>query len=89
MTQEIQRIKITSKLFGVLELPSLIGVNDTEHPLDVWTSIGEHLDINVFDTGEPESSFLQATIYPVKDGRINTLHEIEHIMNTNIELITS
>ena len=86
MTQEIQRIKITSELFGVLELPSLIGVNDTEHPLDVWTSIGDHMDINVFDVGEGTT---QATIYPVKDGRINTLHEIEHIMNTNIELIIS
>lgn len=93
MTQETTypMIKITSELFGVLELPSLIGVdgNNREYPLDVWTSIGDHLDINVFDTGEPESPFLQASIYPVKDGRLNVLHEIEHIMNTDIEIIES
>ena len=84
MTQEIQKIKITSELFGVLELPSLIGVNDTEHPLDVWTSIGDHMDINVFDVGEGTT---QATIYPVKDGSINTLHIIESLQGDNIEFI--
>ena len=96
MTQETTypMIKITSELFGVIELPSwaeLIGVdgNNREYPLDVWTSIGDYLDINVFDTGEPESPFLQASIYPVKDGRLNVLHEIEHIMNTDIEIIKS
>ena len=87
MTQGIlTRIKITSELFGVLKLPSLIGVNDTEHPLDVWTNIGEHMDVNVFDVGE---GTIQATIYPVKDGRINTLHIIESLQGDNIELITS
>ena len=87
MTQGIlTRIKITSELFGVLKLPSLIGVNDTEHPLDVWTHIGEHMDVNVFDVGD---GTIQATIYPVKNGRINTQHIIESLQGDNRELITS
>ena len=83
MTQEIQRIKITSELFGVIHLPRLIGLNK-DYPLDVWTSIGDHMDINVFDVGE---GTIQATIYPVRDGRINTLHIIESLQGDNIELI--
>jgi len=85
MTQEIQRIKITSELFGAIHLPKLIGL-DTDYPLDVWTNIGEHMDINVFDVGD---GTIQATIYPVKDGRMNTLHIIESLQGDNIELITS
>ena len=83
MTQEIQRIKITSELFGVIHLPRLIGL-DKDYPLDVWTSTGDHMDINVFDVGE---GTIQATIYPVRDGRINTLHIIESLQGDNIELI--
>ena len=83
MTQEIKEIKITSELFGVLELPKLIGMNE-DYPLDVWTSIGDHMDINVFDVGE---GTIQATIYPVRDGRINTLHIIESLQGDNIEFI--
>jgi len=85
MTPEIKRIKITSELFGAIHLPKLIGLNK-DHPLDVWTSIGEHMDINVFEVGD---GTIQATIYPVRDGRINTLHIIESLQNDNIELITS
>ncbi len=85
MTPEIKRIKITSELFGAIHLPKLIGLNK-DHPLDAWTSIGEHMDINVFEVGD---GTIQATIYPVRDGRINTLHIIESLQGDNIEIITS
>jgi hypothetical protein len=96
MTQEIKKlskIEITSNLFGTICIP----VNHTMRVeydqssgeverLDIWTSLGDHIDINVFDVGD---GTIQATIYPVRDGRINTLHIIESLQGDNIELITS
>ena len=79
MTQEM--IKITSELFGVIHIPA----NDFEDSGDIWDSLGNHLDINVSAGGGD----IQASIYPVKNGEINTDREIEHIMSDNIELITS
>lgn len=72
-------IKITSELFGEIQVP----LGDYEYSRDIWGSIDNHLDINVFDNG----GGVQATIYPVKDKQINTEHEVEHITSENIEII--
>ena len=84
MTQEITypMIKITSELFGVIHIPA----NDFEDSGDIWDNLGRHLDINVYDIGD---GTIQATIYPVKNNRINTDHIIESLQGDNIELITS
>ena len=80
MTQET--IKITSELFGSITIVSDTWKSDG----DIWEGLGEHLDINVFDIGDGTA---QATIYPVKNNRINTDHIIEEIASGNIEFITS
>ena len=84
MTQEITypMIKITSELFGVIHIRAY----DFDESGDIWDSLGPHLDINVYNIGD---GTIQATIYPVKDGRLNTLHIIESLQGDNIELITS
>ena len=80
MTQET--IKITSELFGSITIVSDTWKSDG----DIWEGLGEHLDINVYDIGDGTA---QATIYPVKDGAIRTIHIIEEIASNNIEFITS
>ena len=72
-------IKITSELFGEIQVP----LGDYEYSRDIWGSIDNHLDINVFDNG----GGVQATIYPVKGKQINTEHEVEHITSENIEIV--
>ena len=80
MTQEM--IKITSELFGVIHIPA----NDFEDSGDIWDSLGNYLDINVYNIGD---GTIQATIYPVKNGAISTDHIIESLQGDNIEIITS
>ena len=84
MTQEITypMIKITSELFGVIHIPA----NDFEDSGDIWDSLGNYLDINVFNIGD---GTIQATIYPVENRIINTDHIIESLQGDNIEFITS
>ena len=82
MTQEM--IKITSELFGVIHIPA--NDYDFDESGDIWDSLGHHLDINVYNIGD---GTIQATIYPVKNNRINTDHIIESLQGDNIELITS
>ena len=95
MTQEINKlsqIKITSNLFGTICIPTnhTMRVEYDQYSgevdrLDIWTSLGDHIDINVFDSGEG----LQANIYPVLSGELNTAHILESLQGDNIELITS
>ena len=75
-------IQVTSKLFGALTIPSSV-YEDHEYALDVWYSFGEHIDINVFDIGD---GTIQATLYPVKNGQINTLHTLEELQGDSIKI---
>tara|TARA_R110000803_G_scaffold178331_1_gene240748 strand:- start:681 stop:971 length:291 start_codon:yes stop_codon:yes gene_type:complete len=96
MTQEIKellQIKITSNLFGTICIPANHTMrveydksSGEVERLDIWTSLGDHIDINVFDVGD---GTIQATIYPVLSGELNTAHILESLQGDNIELITS
>jgi len=81
MAQEI--IQITSELFGEIIIPSGDFKDKSIKTPDVWESLGGYMDINVFDYGEG----LQASIYPVANGVINTEHELEYIESDNIKII--
>ena len=95
MTQEIKelsQIKICSNLFGTICIPTnhTMRVEYDQSSgevdrLDIWTSLGDHIDINVFDSGEG----LQANIYPVLSGELNTAHILEVLDGEDIKLITS
>ena len=78
MTKSRDMIRVTSKLFGEIQVP----LTDWESSLDIWDSIDKHLDINVFNYG----GGVQATIFPVKDGVINTDHIIEHLTSESITI---
>lgn len=82
MTQEMKMIKITSELFGIIEIPAY----DFDESGDVWNSLGHHIDINVYDIGD---GTIQATLYAVKNSQINTDHILESLQGDNIEFITS
>jgi len=73
-------IQVTSELFGILTIPS-DAINRED--IDVWQSFGECVDLNVFDVGD---GTLQATLYPVKNGVINTDHILESLQGDNIKL---
>jgi len=77
-------IQVTSNIFGLITIPSSAYENH-EYDLDVWYSFGDHIDINVFDIGD---GTIQATLYPVKNGEINTLHTLEELQGDSIKLIS-
>ena len=77
-------IQVKSNLFGTLTIPSS-AYEHHEYSLDVWYSFGDYIDINVFDIGD---NTIQATIYPVKNGQINTLGALEEIKGYSIKITT-
>jgi hypothetical protein len=77
-------IQVTSELFGILTIPTSAYENH-EYSLDVWYSFGDYIDINVFDIGD---NTIQATIYPVKNGQINTLGTLEELQGDSIKIKT-
>ena len=67
----MKSLLIKSTLFGDLVIPA----SDFEESRDIWHGLCPYLDINVFglvllENGEDFG--IQANIYPVKDGLINT-----------------
>jgi len=75
-------IQITSELFGLITIPSAV-IPKNDYALDVWYSLSGYIDINVFDIGD---NTIQATIYPVKNGQINTLCTLEELEGDAIEV---
>jgi hypothetical protein len=74
----MKSLLIKSKLFGDLVIPA----DDFEESGDIWWGLCPYLDINVF--GE-NNVYIQANIYPVKDGITCTDRELEVI--ESVELI--
>ena len=81
----MKSLLIKSKLFGDLVIPA----GDFEESGDIWDSLCPYLDINVFGVDyidmDGDSFYIQANIYPVKDGLTCTDRELEVI--ENVELI--
>ena len=81
----MKSLLIKSQLFGDLVIPA----GDFEESGDIWDSLCPYLDINVFGVDyidmDGDSFYIQANIYPVKDGLICTDQELEVI--ENVELI--
>ena len=80
----MKSLLIKSQLFGDLVIPA----GDFEESRDIWDSLCQYIDINVFGDvllKNGEDFGIQANIYPVKDGLICTDRELEVI--ENVELI--
>lgn len=73
-------IQVTSKLFGIITIPTS-AIPEDDDTLDVWYSFGAFVDINVYDIGDGKT---QATLYPVKNGIVNTSHILESLQGDSI-----
>ena len=70
-------IQVTSKLFGNLELPLTLAEFSKDQ--DYWGALSKHIDYHIYT-----DEVVRVILYAVKDGVIDTGHELEIIEEKNI-----